>query len=204
MEFYVKHYYEAIVKVYKSEVYVNSKTNQGVDTILKLMNPLLIKLANQLYLSGYDFDDKLQQLRLLLMSGVRHYDPQRNIKMSTFLQGHLQKKTATLISEHCRKPHLIAFGNGMYEKENPSEKKVKDIGLSIKLQDCDHLQQTKHVFPLDDDMDIQHLLFKNKELLEELLKDKNLQLSPTRKTQLKRMMLKNLKNKEASLTATTY
>lgn len=85
------------VQVYKEVVYINTFTGEGFDKVLELMDPLLRKMASKLYMSSHNFEDIKSELSIILIEGIRMFDPDRNVKLSTFLQTHLHNKSISWI-----------------------------------------------------------------------------------------------------------
>lgn len=84
--------FEGIVKVYNEEYYVNTRTGLGLDKVLKKIEPLLNKMASKTYINGYGFEDIKQELAAIAIDGIRSYNPDKNVKLSTFLHIHLNNK----------------------------------------------------------------------------------------------------------------
>jgi RNA polymerase sigma factor (sigma-70 family) len=72
--------------------YVDTETGEGVDKVLKKIDPLLCKMASKTYISGYSFEDIKQELAIIAIQGIRSYDPSKNTALSTFLYKHLDNK----------------------------------------------------------------------------------------------------------------
>ena len=84
--------YKCFVEVYDESVYVDTDTGEGIARVLKRIDPLLCKMASKTYMSGYNFDDLKQELAAIAIEGVYSFDPDKNVKLSTFLHIHLRNK----------------------------------------------------------------------------------------------------------------
>lgn len=84
--------YEQLVRMYDEEIYVSTKTKEGYDKVLKKIDPLLCKWAARTYMSGYGFDDIKQELSIIIIEGINAFDPERKVKLSSFLHNHLKNK----------------------------------------------------------------------------------------------------------------
>jgi RNA polymerase sigma factor (sigma-70 family) len=91
-------YFQGTVKLYKDEFYVNANTGEGFDKILKKIDPLLFKISNKLFLPNYSPADVKQELAIIVIEGIRAYDPSKNAKLSTFLHVHLHNKIISKIN----------------------------------------------------------------------------------------------------------
>tara|TARA_A100001011_G_scaffold167625_1_gene176449 strand:+ start:1350 stop:2036 length:687 start_codon:yes stop_codon:yes gene_type:complete len=85
-------FYAKEVKVYDEIVYVDTNTGEGFGRVLKRIDPLLCKMSSKTYMPGYSFEDIKQELAAIAIEGIRSYDPDKNVKLSTFLHIHLRNK----------------------------------------------------------------------------------------------------------------
>jgi RNA polymerase sigma factor (sigma-70 family) len=79
-------------EVYDEKISINTKTGQGVDKVIKKINPLLCKMASKTFISGYNFEDLKQELSIMSIEGIKYYDSSKGVKLSTFLHIHLKNK----------------------------------------------------------------------------------------------------------------
>jgi RNA polymerase sigma factor (sigma-70 family) len=84
--------YEQFVEMYDEKIFVSTKTKQGYDKVLKKIDPLLCKWASKTYMSGYGFEDLKQELSIIIIEGVNAFDPEKKVKLSSFLHNHLKNK----------------------------------------------------------------------------------------------------------------
>ena len=84
--------YEGIVEMYEEKVYVNTKTKAGYARVLERIDPLICKWASKTYMSGYYFEDIKQELSLIIIEGIDSFNPDKKVKLSTFLHTHLRNK----------------------------------------------------------------------------------------------------------------
>tara|TARA_Y100001935_G_C17246668_1_gene478704 strand:+ start:298 stop:1062 length:765 start_codon:yes stop_codon:yes gene_type:complete len=87
--------YRGEVMMYEEAIFVDTKTGQGIDRVIKKITPLIDGMAAKSHISGYSFDDIKQEISLLVVDGVKRYDPNREVKLSTFLHWHLKNKFIT-------------------------------------------------------------------------------------------------------------
>lgn len=99
------------VDVYDENFYVDTRTGEGLDLVLGKIDPLLCKMASKTYMPGYFFDDIKQELVAIAINGIRSYNPNKNVKLSTFLHIHLRNKLISKIRSK-NKMSKDAFGLG--------------------------------------------------------------------------------------------
>ena len=81
--------------MYDESVFIDTKTGEGVDQVIKKITPLIEGMAARSHIAGYSFEDIKQEICLLVVDGVKKYDPSRDVKLSTFLHWHLKNKFIT-------------------------------------------------------------------------------------------------------------
>ena len=84
--------YSEIVKVYEEDVFVDTETGEGVARVLKRIDPLLCKMSSKIYMPGYSFEDIKQELSAIAIEGINSFNPEKNVKLSTFLHIHIRNK----------------------------------------------------------------------------------------------------------------
>lgn len=89
--------FRAYVQVYDEVYYVNTFTGEGYDLVIKKLDPLLRKLASKIYIPGYNHEDLKNELVVMALEGIQVFEPERNVKLSTFLQTHLHNKIISWI-----------------------------------------------------------------------------------------------------------
>lgn len=93
----MKDVFKGIVRMYDEDVYVNTQTKEGYARVLERIDPLLCKWASKTYMPGYNFEDIKQELALIIIEGVNAYNPDKKVKLSTFLHTHLRNKLVSKI-----------------------------------------------------------------------------------------------------------
>ena len=98
--------------LYDERIYIDTRTGLGVDLVLAKIDPLLCKMAASTYMDGFSFQDVKQELSVIAIDGVRSYNPDKNVKMSTFLHIHLRNKLISkLRSENKMSNDAFAFND---------------------------------------------------------------------------------------------
>jgi RNA polymerase sigma factor (sigma-70 family) len=78
-------------------MYIDTSTGAGLDRALKKIDPLLCKMASKTFMSGYTFDDIKQELVIVAIDGIKAFNPDKKVKLSTFLHIHMRNKLISKI-----------------------------------------------------------------------------------------------------------
>jgi len=89
--------YEGLVRMYDEEIFISKITKVGYDKVLKRIDPLLCGWASRAYMPGYSFEDIKQEVSLIAIEGIDAYDPEKKVKLSSFLQTHIKYKVISKI-----------------------------------------------------------------------------------------------------------
>jgi RNA polymerase sigma factor (sigma-70 family) len=122
-----KKVFKGNVEVYDESYYVNTETGEGVDKVLAKIDPLLCKKASKTFMNGYNFEDIKHELVLIAMDGIKKFNPDMGVKLSTFLHVHLQNK---LISRLRSENKLSNDAFGLYGRPD-SDAKIKRVREEI-------------------------------------------------------------------------
>jgi len=91
--------FEGTVEVYSDKFYINTETGEGIDRVLKKIDPLITKMAKKLYINDLSIEDKKQELVIIALEGIRNYQSDRGTKLSTFLHRHMFFKSVSRIGK---------------------------------------------------------------------------------------------------------
>jgi len=126
---HMKNAYSGYVEMYEEKVYIDMKTKQGYSRVLERIDPLLCKWSSRTYLPGYTYEDIKQELSIIIVEGINAYDPDKKVKLSTFLHTHLRNKLISKIksvnklsNDACSLRELSAPG----EEEKPKYRKSRE------------------------------------------------------------------------------
>lgn len=92
--------FEGEIQMYEETFFVSSKTKQGYEKILKKIDPLIRSMSSKVYIPGYTFEDIKQEISRIAIEGIDSYDPDKKVRLSTFLHVHLRNKVISLIKHH--------------------------------------------------------------------------------------------------------
>jgi len=86
-----------LVKMYDEEYEIRHADCLGYEKVMEKIDPLVCKHARRLCVFGLDFEDAKQEVIMILLDGIRNYDENKNVKLSTFLHVHLNNKVISKI-----------------------------------------------------------------------------------------------------------
>lgn len=107
----MKHFKGDVV-MYNETYYVDTETGEGVDRVLKKIDPLLTKKASVTYLPGFSSEDIKQELVIMVIKGIRSYDPTKGTALSTFLHQHLRNKVISRLKSGNKMANDAELMNG--------------------------------------------------------------------------------------------
>jgi len=120
------------VKMYNTTYYIDTETGEGLDKILKKIDPLLCKMASKTYIPGYSFDDIKQELSIMAVKGMKSYNPDKQTALSTFLHGHLRNKLISKIKSQ----NKGANDANIVNDEEESITKIKKVKEELSFSQC--------------------------------------------------------------------
>ena len=82
-------------------------------------------MASKSYMSGYDFNDLKQELSAIAIEGVKSFNPDKNVKLSTFLHIHLRNKMVSKL----RSVNKISNDAFALHQDSDSNDPQKEYGL---------------------------------------------------------------------------
>lgn len=97
------------VKLYDTEVYIDTRSGQGYEEIIKKLNPLICKFASKYHFNGNSFDDTRHDVIVHILEGILKYDPRKETKLSSFLQMRVNRRLINEIRNNGR-----AFRNATF------------------------------------------------------------------------------------------
>lgn len=141
--------YKEIVDVYNESFYVDTETRVGFDKVLKKIEPLICKMAASTYISGHSFEDIKQELTILAIEGVESFNPNKGVKLSTFLHIHLRNKLISKLRSENRMSN-DAFGlddkaSPAPEDKNGAEGKIRRAREEIRFSQCSPLTEDEGI-----------------------------------------------------------
>lgn len=89
--------YSGYVDMYDEKIFIDTKTKMGYSRVLERIDPLLCKWSSRTYMPGYTYEDIKQELSVIIVEGINSFDPNKKVKLSTFLHTHLRNKLVSKI-----------------------------------------------------------------------------------------------------------
>ena len=75
-----------LVKVRNSDVYIDTRTGKGYDKVISMLTDMVGFLASRFNLEGFTIEDNKQHIVLRILEGIPKFNPNKDVKLSTFLQ----------------------------------------------------------------------------------------------------------------------
>ena len=102
--------------IYDEEVFVNTNTGEGYNTVVSKMNSFIDWYSGHVRLAGFDKEDVKQLMFMILFDGIRRYNPMthKNIKLSTFLYVHIKNRIVSRIKEENRQSLNATYNEPFY------------------------------------------------------------------------------------------
>lgn len=88
--------------IYDQEIFINTFTGEGYDKVIETMTDYINWYSGKIRLAGFDREDIKQLIVVILLDGIRRYNPQLKIKLSTFLYVHIRNRIISRIKEETR------------------------------------------------------------------------------------------------------
>lgn len=118
--------------VYDENIDLNIKTGEGFDRVIKKMEPTFTKILKKRFMSGYSYSDMRQELAVLAIEGIKNYDSQKGVKLSTFLETHINNKLISKIKTHNKMSR-----NATYLKQSDSMSQELNFGSVVLDKESD-------------------------------------------------------------------
>lgn len=122
--------FEGYVKLYNDIYYLNTETGEGVQKVLKKIDPLLCKMASKTYIPGYTFEDIKQELSIMAIKGMRAYNPKMNATLSTFLTGHLRNKIISKLKSENKMSNDASIVRGGKSTDSKIRRASEELSFS--------------------------------------------------------------------------
>lgn len=101
--------------VYDEEIFINTCTGHGYDAVIKKMKNYIDWYSCKIRLAGFEREDIKQLIILMLLDGIRRYNPKLNIKLSTFLYVHIKNRMISRIKEETRQSLNATYNEPFYK-----------------------------------------------------------------------------------------
>ena len=99
------------VKIYDTEVHVDTRDGTGYNEVIEKLNPLVCKFALKFHFAGNTFEDTKHDVIIHILEGIPKYDPRKNMKLSSFLQMYIDRRLINKIRNKSRASRNATFLN---------------------------------------------------------------------------------------------
>lgn len=106
--------------VYDEEIFINTFTGEGYDIVVTKMKNYIDWYSGKIRLAGFDRDDIKQLIVMILLDGIRRYNPEikmggSRIRLSTFLYVHIRNRIISRIKEETRQSLNATYNVPQYK-----------------------------------------------------------------------------------------
>lgn len=96
------HNFVGLAQIYDEEIFIDTRTGVGYDLVVGKMKNYIDWYSGKIRLAGFDRDDIKQLIVMILLDGIRRYNPTLKIRLSTFLYVHIRNRIISRIKEETR------------------------------------------------------------------------------------------------------
>jgi RNA polymerase sigma factor (sigma-70 family) len=101
--------------IYDEEIFIDTITGEGYNVVLRKMKNYIDWYSGKIRLAGFERDDIKQLIVLILLDGIRRYNPKLKIKLSTFLYVHIKNRIISRIKEETRQSLNATYNEPAYK-----------------------------------------------------------------------------------------
>lgn len=84
--------FAGIVSVYDSEIYVDTRNGKGYDKVISKISPFINKISTKFKFFNDSREDTSHDIVVHILEGIHDFDPNRDMKLSTFLEMRVSKR----------------------------------------------------------------------------------------------------------------
>lgn len=107
--------FAGIVELYDIKVYIDTRGGTGYDTVIDKLKPLICKFAMKYRFAGNTFEDTRHDIIVHILEGIPKYNPQKNTKLSTFLEMRVNRRLINELRNRSRISRNATYLNvGLY------------------------------------------------------------------------------------------
>lgn len=101
--------------IYEHEVFIDTFTGEGYNIVIRKMKSYIDWYSGKIRLSGFEREDIKQLIVMILLDGIRRYNPNLKIKLSTFLYVHIRNRLISRIKEETRQSLNATYNEPLYK-----------------------------------------------------------------------------------------
>jgi RNA polymerase sigma factor (sigma-70 family) len=110
-----KHFFIGKAIVFNEEIYINTLTGMGYNKIIDKMKNYIDWYSKKIRLSGFEKDDIKQLICMIILDGVRRYNSDLKVKLSTFLHIHIRNRLFSRIKQEMRQSLNATYNETLYK-----------------------------------------------------------------------------------------
>lgn len=140
------------VRMYDEDILINKKSGKGFQKVLDKIDPLISSMAVRYKINNYAVSDLKQELYLIAVQGIKAFDPNKNVKLSTFLHVHLNNKIISKLKSSLKKSNNAVYLNN--QDEFFREINVDSISLINDMEESQDIYMIKNIYEMNLDFDL--------------------------------------------------
>jgi len=140
------------VRMYDEDILINKKSGKGFQKVLDKIDPLISSMAVRYKINNYAVSDVKQELYLIAVQGIKAFDPNKNVKLSTFLHVHLNNKIISKLKSSLKKSNNAVYLNN--QDEFFREINVDSISLINDMEESQDIYMIKNIYEMNLDFDL--------------------------------------------------
>lgn len=111
----IQYGFAGMAKIYDSEVYIDTRDGTGYDKAIVKFKPLINRLSKKYNFRGNTIEDTKHDIIIHILEGIQDYNPEKNMKLSTFIEMRASKRIINSVRKQCQLSNNATFVNlGLY------------------------------------------------------------------------------------------
>jgi len=95
--------FAGIIKINSNDsVFVDTRDGKGYDRVIESMSKMITYLSNKFRFNGFAKDDVKQHIVMLILDGIPKFNPNLDVKLSTFLQIRVGRRLINEVRDNSR------------------------------------------------------------------------------------------------------
>lgn len=116
-----------IVEMYEESIEINQKTGYGFDRIIKKIEPFISSQAYSFSIPNSSIEDIKQDIYVIVIQGIKNFNPEKKTKLSTFLHTHIINKMISKMKSSYKKSKNASYIDGdTFCQEIPKDEFLDD------------------------------------------------------------------------------
>ena len=90
------------VRLYDVDIYIDTRTGNGYDEVIRKLNPLIHKFMAKFHFNGNSAGDTRHDIIVHILEGIPKYNPNKNTKLSTFIEMRVNRRLINELRDKSR------------------------------------------------------------------------------------------------------